>query len=324
MPNADDRLVANPPNIVPGTVSVVIPTFRRNAQLALLLDDLLAQTHPADQIVIVDNDAGGGAAAVVEAYRTRLPLIYEIQPVQNICLTRNRTVALATGEWVASIDDDERVVAGWLAALLAAAQRYGADGVMGPANGRVPDHAPAWLRKGSFYSRPPMTDGAVVPRNMLRFGNIMLRRDLFSRLLGPFDPNYGLTGGGDLLLLCQLAQQGARIVWGMHAVAWEPVELSRLSIRWLLLRGLRGGQNFADFWGKGFFGPVNTLRRVFFFSRAFAQLLVASALCLAWLPFSRTSAARWLISAAANFGKLSIWTDWRYNEYAVINDATTS
>lgn len=324
MPNANQNPPATQSAVLRNAVSVVIPTFRRNAQLALLLNDLLAQTHPADQVVIVDNDASGGAAVVVESYRTQLPLIYEIQPIQNISLARNRGIALASGYWIASIDDDERIIAGWLEALLVAAQCHGADGVMGPANGLVSDDAPAWLRKSGFYSRPPMPDGAVVPRNMLRFGNIMLRRDWLMRVPGPFDPAYGLTGGGDLLLLCQLAERGARIVWSQAAVAWEPVEPMRLSARWLLLRGLRGGQNFADFWCRGLLGPVNGLQRVLFFLRALAQLLIASVLFLGWVPFNRTSAMRWLISAAANFGKLSIWTKWRYEEYAVVKDSGSS
>ena len=52
--------------------------------------------------------------------------------MKNISLTRNRTVALASGDWLAFIDDDERAPAAWLEQLAETAERFGADGVLGP------------------------------------------------------------------------------------------------------------------------------------------------------------------------------------------------
>ena len=116
-------------------ISLCIATYRRADRLQILLDDLVCQRRPPNEVVVVDNDATGSARSVVERRRelgTPFPIHYDIQPVKNISLTRNRTVELASGDWIAFIDDDERAPAAWLAQLNDAANRYNADGVLGP------------------------------------------------------------------------------------------------------------------------------------------------------------------------------------------------
>jgi succinoglycan biosynthesis protein ExoM len=93
------------------TVSVCIATYRRAERLAAVLDDLTRLTRLPDEVVVVDNDAAASARPVVE-HRLRegapFPIRYAVQPVKNISLTRNKTVELAGGDWLAFIDDDER------------------------------------------------------------------------------------------------------------------------------------------------------------------------------------------------------------------------
>src|SRR5208282_2362401 len=118
-----------------GSVSLCIATYRRPDRLEALLEDLTRQTRPPNELVVVDNDAAASARAVVErrvSLRAPFPIRYDIQPLKNISLTRNRTVELATGQWVAFIDDDERAPTTWLERLMDAATRYEADGVLGP------------------------------------------------------------------------------------------------------------------------------------------------------------------------------------------------
>src|SRR5438309_4254332 len=148
------------------TVTVCIATYRRAERLTAVLEDLTRQTRLPDEVVIVDNDAAGSAQPVVEQ-RLResapFPVRYAVQPVKNISLTRNRTVELAGGEWLAFIDDDERAPPAWLGQLLEAAARNAADGVLGPVEPVVPPSAPAWIRRGHFYEFPRMASGMVIP-----------------------------------------------------------------------------------------------------------------------------------------------------------------
>lgn len=299
-------------------ISLCIATYRRPDRLGALLDDLSRQHLLPHEVVVVDNDAAGSARAVVQRQRAAgapFPILYDIQPVKNISLTRNRTVELARGEWIAFIDDDERAPAPWLSTLAAAATGYAADGALGPVEPVVPADAPAWIRRGAFYEWARMKTGTVIPVNKLRFGNVLMHGALLRSTRAPFDPDYGLTGGEDGDLLGRLVQRGACFVWCDEAVVREPVEAARLSLRWLLLRSLRGGQDFARHRLSGSFGPVTAAGRVRLFLRALLQSVLAAGLApLAW-PRGRHRAVYWLLKAAANLGKLSIFVGWHYREY---------
>lgn len=299
-------------------ISLCIATYRRPERLSALLDDLVKQQQLPNEVVVVDNDATGSARAVVERRRelgAPFPIHYDIQPVKNISLTRNRTVALASGDWIAFIDDDERAPAAWLKQLAETIIRCSADGVLGPVEPIVPADAPAWIRHGSFYDWARMKTGAVIPLNKLRFGNALLRGALLRDTPAPFDPNYGLTGGEDGDLLSRLVQQGARIVWCDEAIVHEPVEAARLSLRWLLLRALRGGQDFARHKLTGRFGHLTSAGRARLFLRALLQSAMAAGLALLFWPRGRHRAVYWLLKVSANLGKMSIFLGWHYREY---------
>jgi succinoglycan biosynthesis protein ExoM len=300
-------------------LSVCIATYRRNPQLTALLADLVSQRVLPDEIVVVDNDADGGARPVVEQRRTLgcpCPIHYDIQPLKNISLTRNRTVELASGDWIAFVDDDERAPVDWLERLLNAADRFVAQGVLGPVVPVVPADAPSWIQRGSFYDWARLTSGTVVPLNKLRFGNVLLRAALLRTGALPFDPAYGLTGGEDGDLLTRLVQSGTRIVWCDEAQVTEPVEPARLSLRWLLRRALRGGQDFARHALAGRYGKPTPLRRMTLFVRALLQAVTAMLLALLCLPLGLHRVAYWLTKFSANLGKLSVLWGWHYREYA--------
>ncbi|TAJ53469.1 MAG: glycosyltransferase family 2 protein [Nevskiaceae bacterium] len=300
-------------------VSVCICTYRRPQQLAWLLADLGAQTRRPDEVVVVDNEAEGGGRASVEAARTGapFPIRYEIQPVKNISRTRNRAVALAEGDWLALLDDDERAPAHWLQTLLDTAARYQADGVIAPVVSVVPDSAPDWIRRGRFYQPARDTPtGEIMPLNSVGIGNALLHGARLRALEGPFDEAYGLTGGEDSDLLTRLVQGGARLVACQEAAVTEPVVAVRLNLRWILLRAVRGNQDYARNWRRGRFGALRPWSLPVFYLRAALQLGVAALLTPLSLPLGRHRAARWLQTAAGNFGKLSTLWGWHYQEYA--------
>ncbi len=300
-------------------ISLCIATYKRPERLEVLLEDIADQDLQPVEVVVVDNDANASAREVAERRRSAsgaFPIHYEVQSQRGIAITRNRTVALASGEWLAFIDDDERAPRGWLRQMAEAAERYGADGVLGPVVPVVPEDAPTWIRRGRFYDFPRMQSGGEVPLNRLRFGNVLLRGLPLRAQPGPFDASYGLMTGEDGDLLVRMVEKGARIVWCDEAIVREPVEAARLSLRWLLQRALSGGQEFARKTLAGRYGRVTSARRMSLFLKSAAQLLMAMALAAATYPVGRHHAAHWLTRAFANLGKLSIFVGWHYSEYA--------
>jgi len=281
------------------------------------LGDLAAQRSLPAQVVVVDNDAAGSAQSIVKSCRASapFPIDYDIQPTPSIAITRNRTVELASGEWLAFIDDDERAPNDWLQRLLYAAESFQADGVLAPVEPQVPHTAPSWIRRGRFYDFPRQADGDQVPLNRMRFGNVLLRAERLRALSGPFDPSLGLAGGEDVDLLVRLSRTGTKIVWYNQAPVYEPIETKRLSLRWLLLRAFSGGQGFARYSIEGGFGPIGWSGICLLFVRAASQLVVAIGLAALCVPFGRHRAAAWLIKSSANLGKITAMWGARYSAY---------
>jgi succinoglycan biosynthesis protein ExoM len=300
-------------------ISVCIPTHRREEQLRALLKDLAEQELLPSEVVVVDNNAAGSARSVVDAFRSSgcpFELVYAVQPERSIPLTRNMTVNLASGEWLAFVDDDERAPREWLRRLLDCALAHAADGVLAPVEPRVPDSAPAWIRRGNFYDWPRIPSGTIVPRPNLRFGNLMLRGGTVRNLPGPFDPSFALSAGEDVDMLVRLVNQGAKLVWCDEAPVWEPVEPKRLSLQWLLMRSYSGGQAFGWIRTSGTLGKVNLAVRAGLLLQWSIQLVVAALVGALLWPFGRHRATVWLIKAWANAGKLTSLAGRRYSAYA--------
>jgi succinoglycan biosynthesis protein ExoM len=300
-------------------ISVCIPTHRREDRLRALLQDLIIQQLQPHDVVVVDNDAAGGARRIVDEIRAQgcpFQLTYAIQPARSIPLTRNMTVELATGDWLAFVDDDERAPPEWLQRLLECAQSHSADGVLAPVEPRVPDSAPRWIRRGRFYDWPRIATGTVVPRKNLRFGNLILRGSSVRKLAGPFDPTFALSAGEDVDMLVRLIREGAKVVWCDEAPVWEPVEPKRLSLKWLLMRGFSTGQSFGRIQLGGTLGKISRPMLVVLPVRWGFQLLAALLLAAVLLPLGRHRAVAWLITAWANAGKLTALAGRHYSAYA--------
>ena len=229
------------------TVAICIATYRRPASLGRLLGALERLAFRGDapevEVVVVDNDPAGSAAAVcaTAASRLRWPLRHAGEPARGISAARNRAVELAGGaEWIAWIDDDEEPEPGWLDALLAAAAAHGADAVAGPVLPRFDPAPPAWVARGGFFDRPRHPTGTALA--YAGIGNSLVRTAVFRALGRPwFDPALGLTGGEDTLFFLRAAEAGFRLVWADDAVVHETVPAERARAGWLLRRAYRTG-----------------------------------------------------------------------------------
>jgi succinoglycan biosynthesis protein ExoM len=232
-------------------VTVCVPTCRRPVMLRRLLSSLADLVPPAGArvaVVVVDNDARESARAVVDDAAALLPwpVVYLVEPVRNISLARNRGIARALemgAAFVAFVDDDETVHRAWLAELLAVQAAHGADVVSGPAEPRLPPSAPDWLVRTGLFAAPRAATGSPVAfPNMF---NSLVAAPLLRALPGPFDPEFGLTGGSDSLFFTRCHRGGAVMVAADGAVVDDWVPATRTTARWVLQRAFRVGNTAA-------------------------------------------------------------------------------
>ncbi len=299
-------------------ISVLLCTYKRANELAALLKDLAAQTRLPDELVVVDNDAEASASETVQAFASDAPfqVRYEVQPLKNISITRNRTVSLATGDWFAFIDDDERAPPQWIETLHNTARAHEAAGVLGPVICLVPQDAPRWIRRADHYGMARAATGTLVQPNHGWVNNALILGAAVRELPGPFDERFGTSGGEDGDMIARLLGLGHRLVWCDEAEVSERVEKSRQSLKWILMRAMRGGQNYATHWKRGIYGPLHWYSLPLFLLGSVAKMGVAVLGAIAVLPFGPYRSVRWLRRAAANVGKLSAFAGMQYEEYA--------
>ena len=254
-------------------ISVCICTFRRPALLKRLLTEVAAQETNGlftYSIVVADNDPSRSAEPVVSeiAETSSIPMLYCVEPQQNISLTRNRAIANATGSFIAFIDDDEFPIQCWLLTLFEAYCKCGADGVLGPVKCYFDETPPQWVIKGKFHERPTYPTGFVIDWTKGRTGNVLLKRELFADG-DAFNPQFHRAGDQDFFR--RMIAKGHVFIWCNEAVAYEVVPPARWTRRFMvkraLLRGMIGMQH-----------PATRLRRI-------AMALIAVPVYIIALPF---------------------------------------
>ena len=98
------------------TISVIIPLYNKEREIAGTLRSVLAQTRLPDEIVIVDDGSTDRSAEIVRSIAS--PLVRLVpQPNAGECAARNRAIAEARGEYIALIDADDEWEPGFLAEI---------------------------------------------------------------------------------------------------------------------------------------------------------------------------------------------------------------
>lgn len=86
-------------------ISLIIPTHDRAHTLPRTLDSVLAQTRPADEIIVIDDGSTDGTETLI---RSRYPQVaYRRQPNRGVSAARNHGIRIATGDWIALLDSDD-------------------------------------------------------------------------------------------------------------------------------------------------------------------------------------------------------------------------
>ena len=231
-------------------VTIIILTFRREHLVEKTILSCVNQRNILDlkfEIVVVDNSPDKSAETIVSrlAKKHITPITYVSEPRQNISLARNAGIVHSNAQFIVFIDDDEQASQDWLDHLVRTQRKYDADAVFGPTTPIFENGAsPRWDPNALFYTRNLNTPtGTPVLHGYTC--NVLYRYEGCLSEKQPFEPEFGLTGGGDLDISLRLSKMGRRFVWCSEARVTEIIPENRSTIRYILRRSLRGGQTFV-------------------------------------------------------------------------------
>jgi glycosyltransferase involved in cell wall biosynthesis len=186
--------------------SIIIPTYNRADELRETIRSIAKMTVAGDwELLIIDNRSTDHTKAVVEQERPSFPapLHYLFEPEQGRYAAVNTGIRAASGNIIATTDDDARVEPEWLTHAAAALDRLGCDYVGGKVLPLWRGERPQWLpyRPGPHWAVLALQDHGDQP---LEFGvngipwplgiNTATRREAFDRT-DLFDNRLGRKAG---------------------------------------------------------------------------------------------------------------------------------
>lgn len=204
-------------------ISVVVPVLNEEQSIRALLEGLLRQTRPPDEIVIVDGGSTDATPRIVEQYKAQTPRVRLIRE-PNALPGRGRNVgaANATHEWLAFIDAGVRPATDWLAGITERAESDPSVDVVYGAWEPVTD---------SFFKECAAIAYAYVPANGVdeqsrAILSSLMRRSVWQGV-GGFSEN--LRSAEDLLFMSKIDEGGFKTAYAPAAVvSWSmPPSLGR-------------------------------------------------------------------------------------------------
>lgn len=88
-------------------VSVIIPAYNHARFITDAVDSVLRQTFRDFEIIVINDGSPDDTEAVLPPYIEAGKIIYHLQPNAGVAAARNTGIAMASGEYVALLDDDD-------------------------------------------------------------------------------------------------------------------------------------------------------------------------------------------------------------------------
>jgi glycosyltransferase involved in cell wall biosynthesis len=167
------------------TVSVVMCAWNAAPYLRASLASVVAQTRPADEVVLVDDGSSDDTAGIARGWADRLPItVVRFDTNRGVGAARRAAIAASTGELVAILDADDYWFPDHLEVLCATYDRYG--GIVTANNYRwAPAQRVADRPSGALVPVPPAREQAlaILEANFV-FAGSLFSRDLYDRVGG--------------------------------------------------------------------------------------------------------------------------------------------
>lgn len=229
-------------------LSLIVATYNRAESLITALQSVVEQTAPKEEweCVVVNNNSTDDTAARFKTFAEAHPDV-QLRMVdeqrQGLSYARNRGIGESEGEYIAIIDDDERIAPDFIASYIALFDSTSdAMAAGGPIVAEYPSGKPRWM---SSFTERPIANTMYFGDKVTLFpagripggGNMAIRRSAIRRY-GVFDTSLGYVGekliGGeecDLFERLQIAE--AKYYYVPGAVMYHIIPKEKLTQEYL-------------------------------------------------------------------------------------------
>jgi glycosyltransferase involved in cell wall biosynthesis len=290
-------------------VVIGIPTFKRPESLTILLDTIAEQDFDCIlYVVVADNEGENGQGSIVvnELINNNFPFPIKVIPVveRGISQVRNALLneafANLEADYLAMVDDDERVEPYWISELVKMQQQWGVDVVGGYVLPEFESTPPDWVYSQSVFKRPKLKAGKI--DMVMGTTNVLLNRSIYKDFVdNKFDCAFGLTGGGDKEFFTRLKKQNATFAFAPEALSYEMFGESRATKQWAKQRAYRIGSGDARIFRRYSPSIREWVREFIKLIGAFAISSLMFVLCL----FSPSKRMFYLLKLMRQKGKLN-------------------
>jgi succinoglycan biosynthesis protein ExoM len=296
-------------------ISICINTYKRPQLLYKLLTSLINQNLPSQfeiEIIIVDNDNYKSGQIVVNDFvvKSKIKINYDVEPIKNISLARNRAVSKAIGKYICFIDDDEFADNNWISTMYNCLINYDADAAFGKVLPYYEKGVPNWMIQGNFFQYHIQSTGEI--STYTRTSNAIIKANIVKSIEGPFDSKYGLTGGEDTNLFETLRKRGSKMIFCAEGIVHDFIPISRANLNWLQKRYYRSGiTNTAQ---KIVMAKSPTVAKIYLTIKYLTYLPISILILIAVFPF-KLKKVYWRLKIFGILGHLAAICNLKYEEY---------
>jgi glycosyltransferase involved in cell wall biosynthesis len=185
-------------------VTVIVPTYNRAEYLGACLESLLAQTAPAQQVLVVDDGSTDGTSEVIRSFGDSLESVRQENAGKATALNRGLADARGDGIWI--FDDDDVALPDALAHLRGALEADAGAGFAfgGHESFSAPGEPldPRAPRLDPSLDVDDLFDWILTRRAYVFQAGMLVRRRCYDEV-GPFDPAF--VRAQDFEMLTRLA-----------------------------------------------------------------------------------------------------------------------
>ena len=239
-------------------ISIIIATQNRANQLKDILESILKQETEGIfdyELIFVDNNSKDKTKETVQSYADRFNgrFHYFFEGEHGKCQALTTGIAQAKGEILIFTDDDVVVDSRWLLNIVRCFQTERCDAVGGRVLPVYPKNTPQWISDNRDILSGPIVDfdygeniSPFDSKKMLPFlgANIAFRNEVF-QACGLFRPDLGPgTGimGDDTEFFRRVLSKGKKAVYCGQAVVWHPVDVTRMSLKYIAKWNISSGR----------------------------------------------------------------------------------